>query len=185
MNQYYLMAQLPSLDNLSDTAPLPITEERFTELCHRFLGKRARAVLDALTTQPAREAQAVTSPLVAAWNAAERQLRLALGTVRAAKWEKPFDSGDEPLPETLLQAARTAVEIHDPMEAERFLNRLRLEQLEALRPADTFCEDAVFYYGLRLKLLLRIRQFDAAAGQQAYQTIYDSILHADEQEAEQ
>ena len=41
MAEYYLISQLPSLDGLGDNAPLPITDERFTELCERFLGKKA------------------------------------------------------------------------------------------------------------------------------------------------
>lgn len=42
MAEYYLISQLPSLDGIHDNAPLPITEERFTELCDRFLKKRHR-----------------------------------------------------------------------------------------------------------------------------------------------
>ena len=37
MSLYYLTAQLPSLDTVGAGSPLPITEERFVELCHRFL----------------------------------------------------------------------------------------------------------------------------------------------------
>ena len=37
MAEYYLISQLPSLDGLGDNMPVPITEERFTELCRRFL----------------------------------------------------------------------------------------------------------------------------------------------------
>ena len=37
MAEYYLMSQLPSLDGVGENTPLPITEERFSELCHRFL----------------------------------------------------------------------------------------------------------------------------------------------------
>ena len=33
MNQYYLIAQLPSLETAGETTALPITEERFYELC--------------------------------------------------------------------------------------------------------------------------------------------------------
>ena len=37
----------------------------------------------------------------------------------------------------------------------------------------------MFYYGLKLKLMARMRQFDAQAGREAYQSIYDSILRKD------
>lgn len=45
MSMYYLMAQLPSLDGIGENAPPPITEERFHELCHCFLGKKRSATL--------------------------------------------------------------------------------------------------------------------------------------------
>ena len=48
MAEYYFMSQLPSLDGISDQLPLPITEERFLELCHRFLGKKAQREIAAL-----------------------------------------------------------------------------------------------------------------------------------------
>ena len=40
MNQYYLIAQLPSLEIANETTALPITEERFYELCKSNWGKR-------------------------------------------------------------------------------------------------------------------------------------------------
>ncbi len=184
MNQYYLMAQLPSLDGIGDTAPLPITEEAFQELCARSLGKKAMNSLQELTLLPGKNGENTSSQLVNAWNDCERQLRLALGIVRGAKMKKPFDPGNAPLSPQLMQAARTAVEMSDPLSAEQYLNQYRLGVLDALRPRDAFCEDAVLHYGLKLKLLLRMRQFDVEKGRKAYRNIYDSILHGDGQENE-
>ena len=42
MAEYYLISQLPSLDGLSENVPMPITEERFFELCERFLNKKSQ-----------------------------------------------------------------------------------------------------------------------------------------------
>ena len=84
-----------------------------------------------------------------------------------------------------MKAARMAVEMDSPMEAEVFLNQFRMGFLESLRPMDTFSEDAVFYYGLKLKLLLRIRQFDEKSGETAYKEIYNSIMQGDRLEAVQ
>lgn len=184
MAEYYLMSQLPSLDGMGDHTPLPITEERFSELCRRFLGKKAQRELDKLTLLPPRNEEKASSPLIEAWNDGERKLRLALGKVRADKMKKAFDTGNRYLPAGLMQAARTAVELESPLEAEKFLNHYRLNFLETLRPMDAFSEDAVFYYGLKLKLLLRIRNFDAACGKTAYKNIYDSIMNGDRLEAE-
>lgn len=179
MAEYYLMSQLPSLDGLGENMPVPITEERFLELCHRFLGKKAQFELDKLSLMPSREYEKSESDLIRAWNEGERNLRLYLGKVRADKMNKQFELENKSLPVGLIQAVRAAVEMDSPMEAEKFLNRYRLEFLESLRPMDTFSEDSVFYYCLKLKLILRIRQFDAASGEAAYKNIYNSIMNGD------
>ena len=42
MAEYYLVSQLPSLDGINENTPLPITTERFEELCRRFIGNGAK-----------------------------------------------------------------------------------------------------------------------------------------------
>lgn len=203
MNQYYLMAQLPSLDAVSDAAPLPVTEERFLELCGRFLGKKALGVLRQLTIAPPRTREATGSRLADAWNDGERNLRLALVQVRTERLAalsrerqrngtqasgasesaalSHLGAAVEPggLPADMLQAARTAAGMDNPLAAEQFLNKFRMDFLDGLRPSDPFSEDAVFYYGLKLKLLARMRRFDEQKGRDAYRTIYDAIMRGD------
>ncbi len=182
MSRYYLMAQLPSLDNVGDATPLPITEERFYELCERFLGKNVVAQLARITLVPAREEEKISSPLIDGWNTAERQLRLALNACRTEKLKKASKPETDTVPAALLQVARTAVELDNPLAAEQLLQQHRLKLLEALRPMDPFCEDAVYYYGLKLKLLTRMKQFDQDKGAAVYRNIYDAIMNG-EQEA--
>ena len=184
MAEYYLISQLPSLDGISENAPLPITEERFTELCNRFLGKRSQEVMKKITLSPPKNFESAGSALIDAWNESERNLRFALGKVRAEKMKKPFDTENRILPVEYIKAASTAIEMENPMEAEKHLNSYRLEILETLRPMDNFSEDYIFYYGLKLKLILRIRQFDTETGEKAYRNIYNSIIKGD-LEAEQ
>ena len=183
MAEYYLISQLPSLDGISENAPLPITEERFTELCNRFLGKKSRENMKKLTLSPAKNIESSGSVLIDAWNESERNLRFALGKVRAEKMKKTFDTENRIFPVEYVKAASAATEIENPMEAEKYLSSYRLEILETLRPMDSFSEDYVFYYGLKLKLLLRIRQFDTKLGEKAYKNIYNSILNGDRLEA--
>lgn len=188
MAEYYLMSQLPSLDGLSENMPLPITEERFFELCTRFLSELAQAELSKLSLMPSRMPEPTNSALIRAWNEGEHDLRLALAKVRAEKMKKSFDfeTYETRIPSAaLMQAARTAVEADSPMEAEKFLSRWRLDFLETLRPMDHFAEDSVYYYWLKLKLLSRIRQFDTASGAAAYRNIYTSIMNGDGLEATQ
>ena len=183
MAEYYLISQLPSLDGMSDSSPVPITEERFLELCERFLKKKARSELEKLTLLPSKDSESTGSGLIDAWNENERNLRFALARARAEKMKKPFDMGDRILPADHVRVANAAMEIENPMEAEKYLNNYRLQFLETLSPADHFAEDYVFYYGIKLKLILRIRQFDTAAGEAAYRNIYSSILSGDGLEA--
>ena len=183
MAEYYLMSQLPSLDGIGDNMPLPITEEGFLEVCRRFLGKKELIELEKLTLSPPREGAKSSSPLVDAWNEGERNLRLALAKLRADKMKKSFALSEGYLPAELLQTAHTAVEFESPMEAEKFLNDYRLKFLESLRPMDTFSKDSVFYYGLKLKLILRMRNFDNESGITAYKNIYNSVLCGDSLEA--
>ena len=185
MAEYYLISQLPSLDGISENTPLPITEERFTELCKRFLGKRSQEALNKLTLSPPPKSENTGSALIDDWNENEKNLRFALGKVRAEKMKKNFDTENNIFPVEYIKAANTAIEIENPMEAEKYLNSYRLEILETLRPMDNFSEDYIFYYGLKLKLLLRIRQFDTKSGEKAYKKIYDSILNGDRLEAKQ
>lgn len=185
MAEYYLISQLPSLDGLSENMPVPITEERFIELCHRFLGKKAQSEIDRLSLMPSRTYEPSSSSLIETWNISENNLRLALGKVRADKLGKQFDAENRTFTAELIQTVRTAVEMDSPMEAEKFLNRYRLEFLESLRPGDVFSEDFVYYYCLKLKLILRMRQFNAENGVSAYRTIYNSIMSGDRLEVRQ
>jgi hypothetical protein len=183
MNQYYLMSQLPALDGLTDTAPLPISEDRFLELCERFLPQKMFAALKGIDLVPPKNAIPTGYKFIDKWNAYERDLRLALGKVRAEKWSKSFEDNDNFISSELIQIARIAVENENPLEAEVFLNGYRVRFLEDLRPSDPFCEDAVFYYALKLKIMARIKLFDGEKGTMAYQDIYNSIMSKDKQEA--
>lgn len=177
MSEYYLVSQLPSLDGFSENMSLPITVERFFELCNQVAGKRIQNELGKMTLLPSKTYEKSSSPLIESWNNGERNLRLALAKVRADKMKKPFDIENTVLSSELLKIANTAIEIESPMEAERFLNSYRLEFLETLRPMDSFSEEFVYYYGLKLKLISHIKQFDTNDGEIAYRNIYNSIMN--------
>jgi len=183
MAEYYLIAQLPSLDGIGENTALPITEERFMELCGQLLGEKERRVLAGLTLLPPKNHERSGSALIEAWNEGERNLRFALGKARAEKMKKMFDTQNRSFSPELIKAANTATEMENPLEAEKLLLKYRLDFLETLRPTDSFSKEFVCYYGLKLKLLARIRQFDAALGEAAYRDIYGSILNGDRLEA--
>lgn len=183
MAEYYLISQMPSLDGIGENTPVPITEERFMELCGRFLGEKTLNELRNLTLVPTKNAEKSNSSLIEAWNDGERNLRLALCKVRAEKMNKAFDLQNKNISLELLKVASTAIEKENPLEAEIYLSNYRLNFLETLRPMDSFSDDYIFYYGLKLKLVLRMRQFDTQRGEKTYKDIYDSILNGDSLEA--
>ena len=183
MAEYYFMSQLPSLDGLSENNALPITEERFLDLCQRFLSEKEYREISELTLTPPRNHQPSVSKLVDEWNNGERDLRLALAKARADKMKKMFDTENKLFSVDLVKVARTAVDMESPLEAEKFLNRYRMDFLELIRPMDSFCKDSVFYYGLKLKLVSRMRQFNAEIGEAAYKNIYNSIMNGERLEA--
>ncbi len=183
MSEYYLISQLPSLDGISENMPLPITEERFFELCNQISGKKIQNEINKITLLPSKNYEKSSSSLIEKWNDGERKLRTALAKVRADKMKKSFDIENNVLSSELLKIANAAIEIESPMEAEKFLNSYRLEFLESLRPMDNFSEEFVYYYGLKLKLISHIRQFDTSAGEIAYKNIYNSIMNGDRLEA--
>lgn len=182
MAEYYLISQLPSLDGVSENTPMPVNEVQFLELCNRFLNKKALAELNKLTLIPSRNYEKSSSALIEKWNDGERTLRSVLAKLRADKMNRQTDDVSQSVSPVLLQTARTAVEIDNPMEAEKFLNKYRLDFLESLRPMDSFSEEFIYYYGLKLKLLERMRKFDLLSGENAYRKIYDSIMSEDKTE---
>lgn len=183
MSEYYLISQLPSLDGIGENMPLPITEERFFELCEQLAGKRIQNEINKMTLLPSKKHEKSSSSLIENWNNGERNLRSALAKVRADKMKKSFDIENNVLSSELIKVVNIAVEIENPIDAEKFLNSYRLEFLETLKPMDNFSEEFVYYYGLKLKLISHIRQFDTSVGEIAYRNIYDSIMNGDRLEA--
>lgn len=179
MAEYYLISQLPSLDGIGENSPVPITEEQFFDLCKRFLNKKAFRKIESLTISPSIEYERSDSDLIEAWNNGERNLRIVLGKTRADRMHKDFDFQKKELPIELFKVANTAVGIDNPLEAEKFLLQYRLSFLETLRPMDNFSEEFLFYYAIKLKLIMRIRSFDTLLGESTYKNIYGSILNGD------
>ena len=58
--------------------------------------------------------------------------------------KKPYEGETGEISAELLQTVRQAVELEDPLEAERYLTRVRLDFLETLRPADSFSDRCCF-----------------------------------------
>lgn len=185
MSEYYLISQLPSLDGIGENTPLPITVERFSELCSLFTGKKTLTELKKLTVCPNTDFEPSSSALINKWNENESALRLALGKVRAERMKKSFDTGAKPLSPELIKTAETAVTAGNPLDAEQYLTSCRLAFLESIRPFDSFSDDYLFYYALKLRLLSRIKEFDISKGKTSYKNIYNTVINGKGSEDEQ
>lgn len=172
--QYYLVSQLPDISQ--EKATLPITEKYYRDLCSRFLEGKSKEILDKLSLEPPKEPEPTGSSFLDGWYGHERALRFALAQVRAQKLKKDLGSVPVSITGDIVQAARTAVGMDSPLSAEQFLYEYRLGVLDTLSPIDTFSEDYVFAYGIRLLLVSRMKEFDKEKGTASYHKIYDNIL---------
>lgn len=175
---YFLMAQLPAV--LPSTKPVVCYEEYY-ELALRYLNRRDRKILEDLTLDPPRNGKKSASSVVEAWYGRERALRLALLKLRAANANRNVTISMDETEDlsgriSVSQAARNAVGMDNPLEAERYLIGIRRLWLEELRGNHFFDSEAVFLYGLTLLLHERGDLFTVEAGQDAYETIYTQIL---------
>ncbi len=175
-SQYYLVAQLPAFSTSDTDKKLPITVKRFKELCSRFMSKKSYKMMADLSLLPGYADSSSESVFLNSWYKKERILRIALAIVRAQRMNKDVKTSEVVVSADVLQIARTAVSMDNPYNAELYLNKFRLNVIDSLVPLDTFSEDAVFAYGLRLMLTERIQKFDKERGLASYHKIYDRIL---------
>ncbi len=185
MAEYYLISQLPSLDGLAENMPLPISKETFLGLCENALNEKTFEELKNSSVNTPKDYSVSSSSVLNGWNEAEKALRLTLASVRASKMKISFSAENAQatqIDKKIMQVASAAAEMESPMEAEKLLNNYRLEFLETLRPMDSFSEEYLFYYSLKLDLLSRIRKFDEQEGRNSYKNIYNSIMNAEKRE---
>ena len=176
--QYYLVSQLPAF-SINQSAPLPVTEEYFIDLCSRFMDKKAVKAIQNLSLEPPRQAEKTVYDVLDKWYDYERSLRIALSYLRAQKMKKDFIDPTNLLSKVssdIMQTARTAINFESPLEAEDYLNQERINYLSNVLPFDNFSDEAVIAYGLKLKLANRVKKFNEEAGMASYRKIYDRIL---------
>lgn len=175
---YYLVSQLPNIPVSSDSkSNLPLNGDSFRELCSRFVNEKEKKVINELSLVPPKDKECQTgSEFLDAWYEKERNLRIALASVRAQKLKKDAIPLPVSCTQDILQTARTATGTDSPLSAEQFLYDYRLKLLDEMRPSDNFSIDSVYAYGIRLLLAERMRKFDAENGRNSYHKIYDTIL---------
>ena len=121
-----------------------------------------------------------TSELINRWREWERTLRLGLAKNRAIKLKRDKDGdkyGDAPeYPGDASAAAKAAMSLESPMEAELFLDKARWDAIESFQGINTFSEDAMYAYLLKLLILERRAAFVTEEGFSEYKALYTAIL---------
>lgn len=169
---WYFVSQLPSLredENL-------ISEQYFFDLCDRFLSANERKIVHSLSLVPPKNEIDTGSPFLNAWYDYERSLRFALENFRSQKLQKEKDVFTKNISADIVAKAKDALAFSNPLEAEQFLYRTRLSFLDSIKPLNAFSLDAIFEYGIRLLLFLRMKKFSMDEGRVSYKKIYESIL---------
>ncbi|HCM27984.1 MAG: hypothetical protein A2Z99_05085 [Treponema sp. GWB1_62_6] len=175
---YYLVAQLPYL---AYGLPSPMETRKFRELCAELMDPGDAAFLSRCSLDPAIAGGDPThSPLIDGWAAWERSLRIHLAKYRAARLKREDvvlpDAPFEPL--DAAQAARSALALDSPLEAEQQLDRSRWAAIEALASGPYFSRDTVYAYLLKLLILDRKALFRVEEGFAEYKAIYASVMEA-------
>ena len=190
---YYLGAQLPYL--VQGQAP-PMSSAVFKALARRQMSSRDAALLDYCTLDPdpaalpvemageispenpaevRSEKVANSSAFIKRWREWERVLRLNLARGRAAKLKREAVEAPE-LPSDAVLAAKNALAIESPLEADLLLERARWDAIQAFVGMDTFSETAMYAYLLKLLLMERRALMDTEVGFTEYKALYTAIL---------
>jgi hypothetical protein len=161
----------------------------FRELAREALSPSDAAALDYCTLDPTAmpdmgvssgvpDSPGTVGTFVACWKEWERSLRLNLARSRAQKLKR--DAGttaDAPgYPIDAAAAAKAALAMESPLEAELFLDKARWDAIESFQGIDTFSENAMFAYLLKLLLLERRAAFNTEEGFTEYKGLYAAIL---------
>jgi hypothetical protein len=125
---------------------------------------------------PFASAGRLSSPFIQAWREWERTLRLNLARYRSQRLKKETSGEVIEYPADAAKAAKAAVSLDSPLEAEILLDKARWDAIETYKGLDNFGSDTLFAYLLKLILMERKSSFDTGKGFTEYKTLYDSII---------
>ena len=183
---YYLAAQLPYLVYGQS---LPMTPAAFKALARDAMDSADAAILDYCTLDPdppgleqsgpsyAEPPLPTPSAFINNWKEWERALRLNLARNRSQKLKREGVAADAPEhPADAAGAAKSAMGMDSPLDAELFLDKARWDAIENFQGIDSFSESAIYAYLLKLLLMERRAAFKAEEGNTEYKALYAAIL---------
>ena len=167
-----------------------MSSEAFKALAREQMGSKDAAVLEYCTLDPAplvddeagstysKPPPKTASSLVNNWKKWERTLRLNLAKVRAQKLKRDgklvIEAPDDPA--EAVAAAKSALVMESPLEAELYLDKARWDAIENFQGLNIFSEDCIYAYLIKLLLMERKAMFNAEEGYAEYKRLYAAIL---------
>ncbi|MBU4590720.1 MAG: DUF2764 domain-containing protein [Candidatus Omnitrophica bacterium] len=162
---YYLVASLPLLEFGMKT---PVAYEDFLSRCLEQLTPKDLAIIKRTNIFPSEDTEEAF-PALREWKIFDRALRNELVKYRASKRSKDaseYIRGEDYKDPFLAIEAHWAVNEESPVEAERFLDKIRWEKIEELEKAHYFDIDYLVTYALRLQILERWQKINSEGGAQ-------------------
>ena len=177
---YFLGAQLPFL--IYGQNP-PMTSADFKALAWDLMESRDAVLLDYCTLDPdpeedpsQRSDSRIPSEFIKRWREWERSLRLNLARGRSVKLKRDGTVDAPEFPSDAVLAAKNALTMDSPLEAELLIDKARWDAIESFQGIDSFNENAMYAYLLKLLLMERRAAFDIEEGNAEYKALYTAIL---------
>ncbi len=169
MREYYYLAA--SLSLLEFGMKIPVRYEDFLSYCEEQLSIKDLETIKRAKITPAEDPED-PCPTLREWKKFDTTLRNELSGYRASKKSKDaavYTRGEGYLDPFLAIEAHWAINEESPLEAERFLDRLRWERIEELEKEHYFDIDYLVAYALKLQILERWQRIDSEGGMQVLQ----------------
>ncbi|MBI9100886.1 MAG: DUF2764 family protein [Spirochaetales bacterium] len=180
MSQYYFLVS--SLPYLLSGGQAEITIKDFLSDCKSNMTAEEYVILEACKLYPAfktgDDAEVISHPVLNRWKSWETTLRNELVKLRASTLKTDGDvflreGGNEA---GLFEAAREAVNLSDPGEAESRIDKLRWSFLDEIETGHYFDLEKLLIYYLKLQILKRQESFTPEKGNEAYRKVYESVV---------
>lgn len=160
---YYLAASLPLLEFGMKT---PIAYEDFLFRCEGQLSVKDLGIIKRAKIMPSEDTEE-SSPTLKEWKRFDTTLRNELLKHRASKKSKDaskYIRGDGSSDPFLAAQTHWAVNEESPLEAERFLDKIKWDKIEELEKLHYFDIDYLIAYALKLQILERWQKISSEGG---------------------
>ena len=162
---YYLLSSLPMLQ---PDGEMPVTYEKFLQMCSESVKQPMYDLLRDLTVDSSR------GKLLSKWSRFYNALSEELAYQRCARLGRPVKAGENRDPD-MIKTVNDVMNEKNPLNAENMLLTLEMEKLDELLINHWFDESALIGYALKLRLLERRNVFDRESGKKEFGRILGSI----------